>query len=273
MKLLPIAVLLLAACDGALANEVPLPRARPAPSHAAPAPAPPAARPAPAAPVPEVLPLHDGASWPSNCALQLAEIARFTHQPSVNGPGQCGASDIVRLEKIVMPNGTLVVVAPSATLRCSMAAAVAQWVRSDLGPAAADLGSPLAAVTNHGSYECRSRNNAAGARISQHAHGNALDLGMIRLIDGVVIDLAQRDLAQRELGQKDLAQKDLAQKDLAQKSIPQSFSQRIRDATCNRFKTVLGPGSDASHADHIHVDLAERARGYAMCQWDVEPRQ
>jgi len=179
--------------------------------------------------------------------LQLAEIARFVHQPSLNGPGQCGASDIVRLEKIVMPNGTLVVVAPAATLRCSMAAAVAQWVRSDLGLAAADLGSPLAAVTNHGSYECRSRNNEAGAKISQHAHGNALDLGMIRLIDGAVFHLAQ-------------------------KSIPQSFRQQVRDATCNRFKTVLGPGSDASHVDHIHVDLAERARGYAMCQWDVEPR-
>ena len=240
-------LLLVAACDTAFANEVPLPRPKQAPSHTA-SPSPPsAAYPVLTTPVPDVLPLHDSALWPSNCALQLSEIARFTHQPTLNGPGQCGASSIVRLEKIVMPNGALVVVAPLATLRCSMALAVAQWVRSDLGPAAAELGSSLAAVTNHGAYECRSRNRQAGAKISQHAHGNALDLGMIKLVDGTDFHLAQ-------------------------KTIPQSFRQRIRDATCKRFKTVLGPGSDASHIDHMHVDLAERTRGYAMCQWDVEPR-
>ena len=57
--------------------------------------------------------------------------------------------------------------------------------------------------------------------------------------------------------------------DLTKKSTPQSFRQRLKDATCQRFKTVLGPGSDAYHVDHIHLDLAERARGYRMCQWDV----
>jgi Resolvase, N terminal domain/Extensin-like protein C-terminus len=56
---------------------------------------------------------------------------------------------------------------------------------------------------------------------------------------------------------------------LTKRSTPQSFRQRLRDAACHRFNTVLGPGSDAYHADHIHVDLAERAHGYRMCQWDV----
>jgi hypothetical protein len=32
---------------------------------------------------------------------------------------------------------------------------------------------------------------------------------------------------------------------------------------------VLGPGSDGSHEQHIHVDLAERRGGYKMCEWDV----
>ena len=36
-----------------------------------------------------------------------------------------------------------------------------------------------------------------------------------------------------------------------------------------RFSTVLGPGSDGYHENHIHVDLAERRGGYRMCQWDV----
>ena len=38
--------------------------------------------------------------------------------------------------------------------------------------------------------------------------------------------------------------------------------------------TVLGPGSDGYHEDHVHVDLAERAGGHRMCQWEVrEPRR
>jgi hypothetical protein len=53
------------------------------------------------------------------------------------------------------------------------------------------------------------------------------------------------------------------------RSTPQSFRQRVRDAACRRFNTVLGPGSDPYHAEHIHVDLAERAHRYRMCQWDV----
>jgi len=144
----------------------------------------------------------------------------------------------------MMPNSALVTVMPTATLRCPMAEAVAQWVRSDLGPAMAELESPLAAITTHGSYECRGRNNAVGAKISEHGRGNALDLGPVRLANGSMVDLSKR-------------------------STPRLFRQRVRDAACRRFTTVLGPGSDPYHAEHIHVDLAERTHGYRMCQWDI----
>ena len=113
MKSLSVVLFLLAACHLALAKDAPLPRAKPPSSRAAYPPSP--------APVPEVLPLHDAEAWPSDCALRLAEIARFAHQPSVNGPGQCGASDVVRLEGIMMPNSALITVMPAATLRCPIA--------------------------------------------------------------------------------------------------------------------------------------------------------
>jgi hypothetical protein len=71
MKSLSIVLCLLAACDLALAKEVPLPRAKPLA----------AADPPSLAPIPEVLPLHDAEAWPSDCALRLGEIARFEHQP------------------------------------------------------------------------------------------------------------------------------------------------------------------------------------------------
>jgi hypothetical protein len=233
-KSLSIVLFLVAACVVASAMEVPLPRAKPLPVANSPS----------RAPLPEVLPLHDAEAWPSDCALRLAEIARFANEPTLNGPGQCGASDVVRLEGIMMPNSALVTVMPTATLRCPMAEAVAQWVRSDLGPAMAELESPLAAITTHGSYECRGRNNAVGAKISEHGRGNALDLGPVRLANGSMVDLSKR-------------------------STPRLFRQRVRDAACRRFTTVLGPGSDPYHAEHIHVDLAERTHGYRMCQWDI----
>jgi hypothetical protein len=240
-RLLIVVALSLAARGPAIAKEVPLPRPKPWPSHAAlqsrsflPK----------VVPAPHILPLHNAKAWPSDCDLRLAGIARFSHQSTLNGPDLCGAANIVRLEKIIMPNGALVSMIPPATLRCPMAEAVAHWVRSDLGPATSELDSPLAAVTNLTSYDCRSRNNVVGAKISEHGRGNAIDLGPIRLRNGAVIDLTKG-------------------------STPRPFQQRLRDASCHRFTTVLGPGSDANHVDHIHVDLIERRNGYRMCQWDV----
>ena len=231
MKPLFVGVFLFASCGLALAQAVPLPRAKPQLSGAA------------DPLLPQVLPLHDAQVWPSNCTLRLVEIARFTHQPTVNGPSQCGAGDLVRLEGI-MSNSRLISVRPAAILRCPMAEAVAQWVRADLGPILGELELPPVAITNGGSYDCRGRNNDSRAKISEHGRGNALDLGPIRLANGATVDLSNRFASQ-------------------------SIRQRLRDTACHRFSTVLGPGSDPFHADHIHVDLAERTGGYRLCQWDV----
>ena len=43
----------------------------------------------------------------------------------------------------------------------------------------------------------------------------------------------------------------------------------IKASACARFTTVLGPGSDGYHEQHIHVDLKERSNGYRICQWDI----
>jgi hypothetical protein len=77
----------------------------------------------------------------------------------------------------------------------------------------------------------------SGAKISEHARGNALDLGQIRLANGTLVELGNR-------------------------FVFQSVRQRLRDTACHRFTTVLGPGADPFHENHIHIDLAERARGY-----------
>ena len=118
----------------------------------------------------------------------------------------------MRLDGIIMTNGAPVtVITPAATLRCSMAEAIARWVRTDLGAALAELGSVPVAITNGGSYNCRGRNNDASAKISEHGRGNAFDLGPVMLADGAVIDLSNR-------------------------FTPQSVRQRLRDAASTRSR-------------------------------------
>jgi hypothetical protein len=48
---------------------------------------------------------------------------------------------------------------------------------------------------------------------------------------------------------------------------PQFLFAEMRVSACKRFTTVLAPGADKAHANHLHVDLAKRRGGYRMCQW------
>lgn len=178
------------------------------------------------------------------CYERLAKISRYVPLPIQAEPAQCATADLVRIDRVLMPDMTQVSVTPPAVLLCSMAEAVAQWIRHDVGPAAAELGSPLAAVTDLDSYECRPRNRVAGAKLSEHGKGNALDVSAIKLRNGGTFNLSDP-------------------------VVSKPFREQMRVAACGRFTTVLGPGSDGYHSDHIHLDLAERSRGYRICQWNV----
>jgi hypothetical protein len=57
--------------------------------------------------------------------------------------------------------------------------------------------------------------------------------------------------------------------ELTDPGVPKGFREGLRQSLCARFTTVLGPGSDGAHEDHIHIDLAERRGGSRICQWDV----
>ncbi len=164
--------------------------------------------------------------------------------PSITGPGSCGGTDLVRLEAIVLPDSTRVPMKPAATLRCSMASAVAQWVRDDVAPMVSGLDTTLREIDNFDSYDCRGRNRVVGAQISEHGKANALDVRGFRLADGRMLSLTDRTLAVE-------------------------LRDRVKVSVCARFTTVLGPGSDWYHEDHIHLDLAQRRGGYRLCQWEV----
>ena len=181
---------------------------------------------------------------PSECQLRLAKIALFQALPPLVGPGECGAGDVVLLQSVLLSGAARVAVSPPAALRCAMAEQIALWLRDDVAPEALKLGAALRGLDNYDSYECRTRNRVPGATLSEHGRANALDIRALRLADGKVIALTDPEVAK-------------------------DWREGVRASACARFTTVLGPGSDGAHEEHIHIDLAERRSGYRICEWDV----
>ena len=231
----------------ALHAAVPLPKPRP---PEAPAKAPEQPEPAKPAPVEsetqkQAAPAAPAPPPPSACRLALSEeIAIAPSIPDITGPGGCGGEDLVRLEAVVLPDKHRVALKPAAILRCKMASAIADWIRTDMTPLAAGLGSEISDLDNFDSFECRGRNRVAGAQLSEHGRANALDVRGVKLANGQSISLTDR-------------------------GVPRELRESVLHSVCTRFTTVLGPGSDGYHEDHIHLDLMERHNNYRICQWDV----
>ena len=181
---------------------------------------------------------------PSPCQLRLAELAVFAPLPPITGPGECVATDVVKVDDVLLPDKRRVAFSPPVTLRCPTAVAVAQWITSDVAPAIAALGTSLHSVQTLDSFDCRPRNGIPGAPISEHGRANALDVHSFNLANGAVIELNKA-------------------------SVARSLRERFRDSACSRFSTVLGNGADAYHDSHVHIDLMQRSNHYKICEWDV----
>jgi hypothetical protein len=233
--------------EGSALARVPLPKPRPAEAPAAAEPGQEAAKEATKeeAPAEADKPAAPAAAQPSACRQALTEdVAIAQSIPDIHGPGGCGGEDLVRLEAIVLRDRHRVAVTPPAPLRCKMATAIADWVRTDVVALAEKLGSEPVALDNYDSYECRGFNRIPGAHLSEHGRANALDVRGIKLANGRSIELTDR-------------------------SVPRELRESVRQSVCARFMTVLGPDSDWYHEEHIHLDLAERRNNYKICQWDV----
>lgn len=164
-----------------------------------------------------------GLVTPSATMSRLAEI---------DGPGTCG---MVYPLRVTAFSGGSVSLAQRLTLACPIIPQVETWLARIVQPAAElYLGQRIVEIRG-GSYSCRGRNNQPGAKVSEHAYGNALDLMGFRLADGreIVVKTAWRGRPEE-----------------------QDFLREIFVGACRTFTTVLGPGSDAFHSDHIHLDLA-----------------
>lgn len=146
----------------------------------------------------------------------------------------------------VTGTATPVEVRPAATLACPIVSALDQWITSAVQPAAHKwFGQPVVEIKQISAYSCRGMNGQVGARISEHAFGNALDIAAFVLADGKRITIKTSWHGSAE---------------------EQGFLRDVQAAACDQFTTVLAPGSNRFHYDHIHVDLMRRASGRRICQ-------
>ena len=183
----------------------------------------------------------------AQCIAELTALgASFTALVPVTAKEPaCGVAKPLDIDEIV-PG---IAITPDTQLRCATALALAKWVNQTLIPATQSLsddGSVTLSGLQHAStYVCRRRNNQPDGKLSEHAFGNAIDIRRFEFEGRSAIAIEPRERTG---------------------SIEEAFQKSARAGACLAFTTVLGPGSDGFHKDHIHLDIAARRSGYRLCQ-------
>jgi hypothetical protein len=135
---------------------------------------------------------------------------------------------------------------PAATLACPLVSALDRWVSEGVQPAALHwFGIPVTEIKQISAYSCRGMVGSGTSTISEHAFGNALDIAGFTFADG------------RNITVKD-----------GWRGTPeeQGFLHDVQLYACETFTTVLAPGYNIYHYNHIHVDLMRRRPGYRPCR-------
>jgi hypothetical protein len=144
--------------------------------------------------------------------------------------GGCSALGAVQLLDIGTPVTNL------GAMACPLARQFARWTREAVQPAASQwLGAPVRRIETFGTYACRGVNSQAGARLSEHAFANAVDVSAFVLADGRRVTVEQGWRGEDERVRR--------------------FLRAVHQAGCRRFSIGLGPDSDAYHYNHLHFDM------------------
>jgi hypothetical protein len=168
------------------------------------------------------------------------------------GPAASGPQDVSPLPRLGPAQGNpvnafgAVAVTPTATLACPIVSGLDRWLADSVQPSAMRwFGARVVEIKQISAYSCRGMNGNSHAHISEHAFGNALDIAAFTLADG------------RRITVKD-----------GWNGMPeeQGFLRDVQGAACQQFSTVLAPGSNAYHYDHIHVDLMRRNSRRGICR-------
>lgn len=158
------------------------------------------------------------------------------------GAGKCRADQRTKIGNwpaapaAVLPVG----VAPS----CAVGAGLLLWQRDVVQPMARlHLGRAVRKIEHLGSYNCR--NIRGGQTPSEHASGNAIDISAFVLSDGRRVSLINH---------------------WNERDGRSAFLRAVRDGSCDYFSTVLSPDYNKDHADHFHLDQAQRPGGWVVCR-------
>src|SRR5580704_12716407 len=137
-------------------------------------------------------------------------------------------------------------VKPAATLACPLVSMLDQWITAAVQPAALKwFRQPVVEIKQISAYSCRGMNGNPNAHISEHAFGNALDIAEFTLADGHKITV--------QYGWHGTPEE-------------QGFLHDVQAAACEDFTTVLAPGANVYHYNHIHVDLMRHYNGRHICE-------
>ncbi|NTG41392.1 extensin [Agrobacterium sp. 13-626] len=167
----------------------------------------------------------------------------YTDKPSISNGPACQVPYPVSLSGL---SGNIAV-RPAVTLNCQVTLAFAKWVKNELAPAARTrYWSGIGTIVPLGGYSCRRMNNSRQRYnpMSEHAHGNAIDVGTFVLKNGHVIDVRKKGLFSFREGR---------------------LLKAVRSDSCRYFDTVLGPGSNPEHWNHFHFDLRDRKGERRYC--------
>jgi Extensin-like protein C-terminus len=178
----------------------------------------------------------------------LVGRATYLSAPAYPPPQEPQGPPLPRLGPAQAPVATVgpVAVKPAATLACPIVSALDRWLSDSVQPAAQRwFGGRVVEIKQISAYSCRGMNGNPGAHISEHAFGNALDIAAFTLADGrrIVVKDGWHGMPEE-----------------------QGFLRDVQAAACQQFNTVLAPGSNSYHYDHIHVDLMRRASRRVICE-------
>ncbi len=191
----------------------------------------------------EIIPRTNTAFANKDARLCLSDLKsnniNFAALPNKSYGGGCTANNAVSLLAI----GTKVT--NLGPMTCTLASGFTDWTRDVVRPAAKKhLGSPLARIETSGTYSCR-RVNGNG-NLSQHAYANAVDVFAFVTEDGRRVSVLGGWYGTP--GQR-------------------AFLRELHSKACGRFGTVLGPGYNREHANHLHLDMAaSRLGGKPFCR-------
>ena len=243
MKFLSVAVVAFAFLTmdvrAAPRDEVPLPRPRPTDLHG------------PKEPTQE-----DGKdeaaekSGRDEACIERLKAAGFTFEPATQHTASNSAcvidTPVKLMAVLVASRGATVRLPEEPMLACRFAERVGHFVGELVAPVIAGrLSFELKGVRTGPGFECRNRNRAANGHLSAHALGLAVDVAAFELANGKLLPIKPDG-----------------------DSRGQAAVTAIRTAACGWFTTVLGPGSDAAHTDHMHLDILTHGSSdrYRICQ-------